>query len=192
MLKYLLYIFSDRPGSVYCDFVCFLFNLLFRENFQQNLGAMASPSSPKDKFLVNVINPYLIEVKRHPQTLRVEDGVLHKEYRKVPVKEGSTKARLEEVEQEVFKYKKMIERGVEANIDIITELKAQYEKEMKEVWSSMAALETKVFEFQGKIYDLHNQNCEYELSFLRMSAAATCRVLETEESWVDGGPMPWK
>ena len=54
----------------------------------------------------------------------MEYGVLHKEDLKGPVKEGSTKSRLEEVEQEVFKYKKMIERGVEAKIDIITEMKA--------------------------------------------------------------------
>ena len=122
----------------------------------------------------------------------MEDGVLHKEDLKGPVKEGSTKARLEEVEQEVFKYKKMIERGVEANIDIIAELKVQHEKEMKEVWNALSAMETKVFELQGQIYDLHNQNCEYELRFLRMSAAASCRILETEESCVDGGPLPWK
>ena len=143
---------------------------------------MASPSSTKDKFLVNVIKPYLAEVKRHPQTLWVDDGVVHKDYLKGPVKEGSIEARLEEVEQEVFKYKGMIERGIEANIDIIAELKAQHEKEMKEVCSSMDALETKVFELQGHIYDLHNQNYEYELQFLCMGLAADCRILETKES----------
>ncbi|KAE8804917.1 hypothetical protein D1007_18931 [Hordeum vulgare] len=92
-----------------------------------NLSAMASPKSPKDKFLVNVINPYLADVKIHPQTLWVEDGVLHKEDLKVPVKEGSTRDRLEEVEQEFFKYKLMIERGVEANCNIIAELKRVHE-----------------------------------------------------------------
>ncbi|KAE8813425.1 hypothetical protein D1007_09429 [Hordeum vulgare] len=94
---------------------------------------MASLKSPKDKFLTNVINTYLAEVKRHPQTLWVEDGVLHKEDLKGPVNEGSTRARLEEVEQEVFKYKLMIEHGVEANCDIIVELKRGHEEEMKEV-----------------------------------------------------------
>ncbi|KAE8777274.1 hypothetical protein D1007_50042 [Hordeum vulgare] len=94
---------------------------------------MASPKSPKDKFFVNVIIPYLAEVNRHPQTLWMEDGVLHKEDLKEPVKEGSTKARMEEMEQEVFKYKLMIERGVEPNFDIIAELKKQHEKDMKEV-----------------------------------------------------------
>ena len=60
---------------------------------------MSSPSSPKDTFLRNIINPHLAEVRRHPQTLWVEYGVLHKENLKGHAKEGSTKARLEEVEQ---------------------------------------------------------------------------------------------
>ena len=170
----------------------FCFWSISARKLHQTLDTMASPSSPKDKFLRNVINPYLAEVRRHPQTLWVEDGVLHKEDLKGPKKEGSTKARLEEVEQEVFKYKKMIERGVEANIDIIAELKAQHEKEIKEVWSSLSTLEDKVFELQAQIYDLHNQNCEYELRFKRMSVAASYRILETEESCMNGQPMPWK
>ncbi|KAE8794137.1 hypothetical protein D1007_31198 [Hordeum vulgare] len=153
---------------------------------------MASPNSPKDKFFVHVINPYLPEVKRHPQTLWVEDGVLHKEDLKGHIKEGSTKPRMEEVEQDVFKYKLMIERGVEANFDIIAEMKKQHEDEMKDVRSSISALETKVFEFQGHIYDLQNQRCEYELKFLRMGLSAESRILETEESCVEGGPLPWK
>ncbi|KAE8819360.1 hypothetical protein D1007_02862 [Hordeum vulgare] len=153
---------------------------------------MASPNSPKDKFFVNVINPYLAEVKRHPQTLWVEDGVLHKEDLKGPVKEGSTEARMEEVEQDVFKYKLMIDRGVKANFDIIAELKKQHEKERKEVRSIISALETKVFELQGHIYNLQNHNCEYELKFLRMGLSAKSRILETKESCVEGGPLPWK
>ena len=54
---------------------------------------MASPSSPKDKFVVNVINPYLAEVKKHPQVVQMEDGVLHQEDLKGPIKEGSIQAR---------------------------------------------------------------------------------------------------
>ena len=59
---------------------------------------MASLSSPKDKFVINVINPYLAEVRKHPQVLRVEDGVLHKEDLKGPAKEGSTEERLKEMD----------------------------------------------------------------------------------------------
>ncbi|KAE8781846.1 hypothetical protein D1007_44862 [Hordeum vulgare] len=170
----------------------FLFDMFVPEELSANLGAMASPKSPKDRFLINVINPYLAEVKRHPQTLWVEDGVLHKEDLKGLVKEGSTKARLAEVEQEVFKCKLMIERGVETNCDIIAELKREHEEEMKEVRSIISALETKVFELQGHIFDLQNQNCEYEFKFLRMGLSAESKILETEESCVEGEPLPWK
>ena len=117
---------------------------------------------------------------------------LHQEDLKGSVKEGCTKARLEEVEQEVFEYKLMIERGVEANIGIITVLKKQDEEEMKEVHSRIPALETKVFELQGHIYDIQNQNYEYELMFLRMGLSAESRILETKESCVEGRPLPWK
>ena len=118
---------------------------------------MASPSYPEDKFVVNVINPYLAEVKKHPQVLHVEDAVLRKEDLKGPVK-GSTEDRLKEMEQEVFKYKKMVERSIEDNFDMMNELKAFHKKEMMEMWSSLPALEDKVFELQAQIYDLQNQN----------------------------------
>ena len=49
---------------------------------------MTPPGSPKDKFFVNVVNPYLAEVKMHPQTLQLKDGVLHKQDLEGPEKEG--------------------------------------------------------------------------------------------------------
>ena len=88
-------------------------------------------------------------MKKHPQNLWVEDVVLHKEDLKRPVKEGSAEERLKEMEHEIFKFKKMVERGVEANFDIINDMKAIHKKEMKELWSSLTALEEKVFELQG-------------------------------------------
>ena len=103
---------------------CFVFDLFLSGSLHQTLVAMSSPSSRKNLVPYATINPYLAEVRRHPQTLWVDNGVLHKEYLKGAKKEGSTRARLEEVEQEVFKYKLMIERGVEGNHDIISELKA--------------------------------------------------------------------
>jgi len=84
----------------------------------------------------------------------------------------------------------MVERGVEANFDIINDMKAFHKKEMKEVWSSLTTLEEKMFELQGQIYDLQNQNYEYELKFLRMCLAAECRILESEVSFEIGEPLP--
>ena len=128
-------------------------------------------------------------MKKHPQVLHVEDGVLRKEDLKGPVKGGSTEDRLKEMEQEDLKYKKMVERSVEDNFDMMNELKAFHKKEMM---SSLTALEDKVYEIQAQIYDLQNQNCEYELKLLRMGLATECRILETQMSFETGEPLPWK
>src|SRR3954464_15777422 len=93
-----------------------------------------------------------------------------------PVGEGSTEDRLKEMEQEVIKYKKMVERSVEDNFDKMNELKAFHNKETKEMLSSLAALEEKIYEIQAQIYDLQNQNCEYELKFSRMGLSTECRI----------------
>ena len=147
--------FSWIVPAPYLAISCvFFLGLFLPGKLLADLGAMASPSSPKDKFVINVINPYLAEVRKHPQVLHVEDGVLRKEDLKGPVKEGSTEDRLKEMEQEVFKYKKMVERGVEANFSITNELKSLYSEELKEMWSSLTALEEKREELQGQIYDL--------------------------------------
>ena len=58
--------------------------------------------------------------------------------------------------------------------------------------SSLATLEDKLYELQAQIYDLQNQNCEYELKFSRIGLAAECRILETNMSFETGEPLPWK
>ena len=96
------------------------------------------------------------------------------------------------MEHEVFKYKKMVERSVEDNFDMMNELKAFHKKETKEMLSSLAALEEKLYEIQAQIYDLQNQNCEYELKFSRMGLATECRIPETKMSFKTREPLPWK
>src|SRR3954463_11511891 len=187
------YIFSRIVPTPYLAILCvFFLGLFLPGKLLADFGAMASPSFPKDKFVVNVNNPYLAEVKKHPQVLRVEDSVLRKKDLKGPVKGGSTEDRLKEMEQEVFKYKKMVECSVEANFNITNELKSLYSEDMKEMWSSLTALEEKSEELQAQIYDLQNQNCEYELKFSRMGLAAECRILATEMSFETGEPLRWK
>ena len=53
-------------------------------------------------------------------------------------------------------------------------------------------LQQKIEHLQAQIYDLQNQNCEYEYRFKRMSLAADLRIPETRSSFYDGEPMPWK
>src|SRR3954466_12034736 len=96
------------------------------------------------------------------------------------------------MEQEVIKYKKMVERSVEDNFDMMNELKAFHKKETKEMLSSLAALEEKLYDIQAQIYDLQNQNCEYELKFSCMGLSTEYRIPETKMSFETGEPLPWK
>ena len=82
---------------------------------------MASSSSSKDKFYEKVINPYLPEVMKHPQAIEMSEGVLHIRDVQGPKKEGSEKARLAAVEQEIFTCQRMLERGLSANHSMITD-----------------------------------------------------------------------
>ena len=102
------------------------------------------------------------------------------------------KTRIEEVEQEVFEYKKMIERGVSVNHRIIAELTDLHKQETEELREKIFLLENETANLQAQIYDLHNQMCEYELRFKRISSAASFRSEETCSSFVDGKPLPWK
>ena len=102
------------------------------------------------------------------------------------------KARLEEVEHEVFKYKKMVERGVCVNHSIITQLITLYKEETEELREKIFLLGKETAHLQAQIYDLHNQNCEYELRFKLISSAARFRTEETRTSFVDGKRLPWK
>ena len=43
-----------------------------------------------------------------------------------------------------------------------------------------------------QIYDLQNQNCEYEYRFKSIRLAADLRIPATRSSCHDGAPMPWK
>ena len=58
---------------------------------------MTTPGASKDKFFEKIINPYLAEVLRHPQTIELRDGLLHIRDEEVPKGTGSVETRLEAV-----------------------------------------------------------------------------------------------
>jgi hypothetical protein len=99
---------------------------------------------------------------------------------------------MEALEQKVFKYKKMAECEVDIIHRINQELVAKYKKETTELWRDILSLQQTTSQLQAQLYDVQNQNCEYEARFQRMSAAASFRILETKTFFLDGGPLPWK
>ena len=82
---------------------------------------MSSSSAPKDQFFEKVINPYLAEVLQHPQTIEMREGLLHIRDVEGPRRTGSMEARLEAMEQQVFKCQEMVERGLDSNHIMIME-----------------------------------------------------------------------
>src|SRR6266511_3162873 len=90
---------------------------------------MTPPSSSKDKFFERVINPYFSEVMKHPQAIEMREGLLHIRDVQGPKKMGSVEARLEAVEQNIFKCQGMAERGLSANHSMIMEFTRDYKVE---------------------------------------------------------------
>jgi uncharacterized protein YjcR len=132
------------------------------------------------------------ELKIHPKELSLKDGKWQIEDVLGPIGEGSLEARMEVLEQEVFKYKKMAEREVDIIHTINQELIAKHKKETVELWDDILSLHETTNKLQAQLYDLQNQTCEYEARFKQMSVAASFRILETKTSFLDGEPLPWK
>ena len=153
---------------------------------------MTTPSASKDKFFEKVINPYLAEVLRHPQTIEMRDGLLHIRDVEGPKGTGSVETRVEAMEQQVFKCQGMVERGLNSNHMMIAEFTNNHKLDAKNIGETIFKLHEKIEHLQAQIYDLQNQNCEYEYRFKRMSLAADLRIPETRSSFYDGEPMPWK
>jgi hypothetical protein len=153
---------------------------------------MSSSGSSEENSLTDIINPYMRELKMHPKDLSLKDGKVQIEDVRGPNGEGSLEARMEELEQEVFRYKKMAECEVDIIHRINQELIAQHKKETAELWDDILSLHETTNKLQAQLYNLQNQNCEYEARFKQMNDAANFRILETKSSFLDGEPLPWK
>ncbi|KAK1615125.1 hypothetical protein QYE76_020642 [Lolium multiflorum] len=153
---------------------------------------MSSSGTQKDSFFEDVVNPYMNELKMHPKELQLVDGELQIKDVQGPKGEGSLEDRMEKLEQEVFNYKKMAEREVDIFHKIVSELIDGHKKETAKLWDDIFSLHDTTNKLQAQLYDVHNQNCEYENRFKRISHAASFRFPETKMSFVDGGPLPWK
>ncbi|KAK1619377.1 hypothetical protein QYE76_024894 [Lolium multiflorum] len=153
---------------------------------------MSSSETPKDSSCKDVGNLYKEELKMHPKELLLVEGELQIKDVQGPKGEGSLEDRMEKLEQEVFKYKKMAEREVDIFHRIVSELIAEHEKETAKLWGDILSLHDTTNKLQAQLYDVQNQNCEYENRFKYISRAASFRIPETKMSFLDGEPLPWK
>ncbi|KAE8809326.1 40S ribosomal protein S5-1 [Hordeum vulgare] len=120
---------------------------------------MASPKVPKDKFFEKVINPYLAGVLQHSQSIEMDEGVMHIRDVEGPKKTGSVEARLEAMEQQVFKCQGMVERELNANHMMITEFTNKQKIDANDIGNHLSRLYDIIDHLQAHIYDRQNQNC---------------------------------
>ncbi|KAE8780373.1 40S ribosomal protein S5-1 [Hordeum vulgare] len=119
---------------------------------------MASSSSSKDKFFEKVMSPYLPEVMKHPQTIKMRDGVLHIRDVQVPKKMGTVEARLEAVEEE----QSMVDHGLSANHTMITKFTRDLKVDGRTMEDIVFTLNNQISFLQGQVFDLQNQTFEFE------------------------------
>ena len=105
---------------------------------------------------------------------------------------GTVEARLEAMEQEVFRCKGMVERGLNTNPLMITDFTRDVMVDGKPMKDIVFTFNEQINFLQSQIYDLQNQVFEYEVRFKGMSLAAGCRIRETHSSSYDGEPLSWK
>ncbi|KAE8801082.1 40S ribosomal protein S5-1 [Hordeum vulgare] len=117
---------------------------------------MTTSSSSRDKFFEKVINPYLLEVMKHLQTIDMHEGLLNIREVQGPKKEGSKKVRLTTVEQEIFKCKGMVEHGLSVNHSMITDAILKNKKDNNEIVEMIFKIHERLRDFQAQIFDLQN------------------------------------
>ena len=101
---------------------------------------MTSPKALKDKIFEKVINPYLMGVLQHPQSIDMREGMLHIRDVEGPKKTGSVEERLEAMEQQVFKCQGMVERGLNANHMMITEFTNNHKMDAIDIGKHLSRL----------------------------------------------------
>ena len=77
----------------------------------------------------------------------------------------------------------MVERGINASHMMLAEFTNNHKLDAKNTEEAIFKLYEKIEHLQAQIYDLQNQNCEYEYRFKRMSSAADLRIPETRLSF---------
>ncbi|KAE8790511.1 40S ribosomal protein S5-1 [Hordeum vulgare] len=127
---------------------------------------MNSPEAPKDKIFEKVINPYLTGVLQHPQSIEMREGMLHIRDVEGPKKTGSVEMRLEAMEQQVFKCQGMVERGLNANHMMITEFTNKHRIDANDIGKHLSRLYDRIDQLQAQIYDLQNQNYDFDLDHI--------------------------
>ncbi|KAE8819829.1 40s ribosomal protein s5-1 [Hordeum vulgare] len=90
----------------------------------------------------------------------MQEGMLHIRDVEGTKKTRSMDARLEAMEQQVFKCQGMVERGLNINHMMIMEFTKKHRIDANDIGKHLSRLYDRIDHLQALIYDLPNQNCE--------------------------------
>ncbi|KAE8806997.1 40S ribosomal protein S5-1 [Hordeum vulgare] len=102
---------------------------------------------------------------QQPQAIQMQDGVLHIHDVKGPKGTGCVEARLEAMEQEVFRCKAMVECGLNANHLLIVDYTRDLKVDGKSMKDIIFSLNEPINFLHSQIHDLQSQVFEYESRF---------------------------
>ncbi|KAE8814760.1 40S ribosomal protein S5-1 [Hordeum vulgare] len=88
------------------------------------------------------------------------EGMLHIRDVEGPKKTGNMEARLEAMEQQVFKCQGMVEHGLNANHMMIMEFTNKHKIDNNDIGKHLSRLYDRIDHLQAQIYDLQNQNSD--------------------------------
>ena len=142
-----------------------------------------------------VVNRFLSSVVSPVKTLTFKEGVLLMEEVKAPKTKGTVEEKLQILEDTVFRYGTMVECSLDAhhlmNLEIEKKVEV-YEARIKDLEEKYLHALTQLDKFQAHMWDVENQNCEYEERFKKIAEAATIKFNDPLLSFYNGRPYPWK
>ena len=114
---------------------------------------------------------------------------------KAPKTVGTVEERLDELDQKIFRYNTVVERNLDAhhfmNLDLEKKVE-EYKERLKDLEDRYLHVMSELDRYQTLMWDVENQNCEYEERFKKIAEAASLRYNDPPTSVHNGRPFPWK
>ncbi|KAE8819370.1 40S ribosomal protein S5-1 [Hordeum vulgare] len=108
----------------------------------------------------------------------MREGMLHIRDVEGPKKTRSVEARLEAMEQQVFKCQGMVEHGLNANHMMITEFTNKDNIDANDIGKHLSRLYDRIDHLQAQIYDLQNQKWDATREDRSVLAPSYCDILD--------------
>jgi hypothetical protein len=130
-----------------------------------------------------------------PKSLSFKEGVLLVEDVKASKNECSMEKMLEKFEDDTHRYRTIVEHNLNAHFHMGLDLEkkvAASEGRIKDLEDKRVYYLAQLVRFQALMWDMENQNCEYEDCFKKNAEVALTKWNDPPISFHNGRPYPWK